>query len=169
MRSRAPVSFIFSRKQPIGCKPVKLSTQARSFSLTPKASALRGGTPSAPCCSAARVASITAWPVMSTMASPFSGRKASRNTIDEIADAICSATPETTKPPYEWPHSTTFVSRSHLSRLTTSVTWVETLMPLASRCERSPSPVSVGVNTLCPLAASRSATRRQHQPPCQAP
>src|ERR1035441_1737356 len=37
------------------------------------------------------------------------------------------------------------------------------------RCERSPRPVSVGVNTLCPLAVRRSATRRQHQPPCQAP
>src|SRR5262249_3339475 len=37
------------------------------------------------------------------------------------------------------------------------------------RCERSPTPVRVGVNTLCPRFCRRSATRRQHQPPCQAP
>src|SRR5262245_22602695 len=37
------------------------------------------------------------------------------------------------------------------------------------RCERSPTPVRVGVNTLCPRFCTRSATRRQHQPPCQAP
>src|ERR1700746_1776350 len=37
------------------------------------------------------------------------------------------------------------------------------------RCERSPTPVRVGVNTLCPPFCRRSATRRQHQPPCQAP
>src|SRR5262245_57529578 len=37
------------------------------------------------------------------------------------------------------------------------------------RCERSPNPVIVGVNTLCPRFCRRSATRRQHQPPCQAP
>jgi hypothetical protein len=59
---------------------------------------LRGGTPSAPACSAARVASITAWPVRSIMESPSSGRNASRNTIEAIDGAICSATPEITKP-----------------------------------------------------------------------
>src|ERR1700747_32265 len=37
------------------------------------------------------------------------------------------------------------------------------------RCERSPTPVRVGVNTLCPPFCRRSAMRRQHQPPCQAP
>src|SRR5262252_2364200 len=37
------------------------------------------------------------------------------------------------------------------------------------RCERSPTPVRVGVNTLCSRFCRRSATRRQHQPPCQAP
>src|SRR5947209_13502578 len=37
------------------------------------------------------------------------------------------------------------------------------------RCERSPTPVRVGVNTSCPRFCRRSATRRQHQPPCQAP
>src|SRR5499427_4473790 len=37
------------------------------------------------------------------------------------------------------------------------------------RCERSPTPERVGVNTLCPTFCRRSATRRQHQPPCQAP
>src|SRR5262245_55444745 len=42
-------------------------------------------------------------------------------------------------------------------------------MPRLSRCERSPTPVSVGANTRWPLARSRSATRRQHQPPCQLP
>src|SRR5262249_44306372 len=39
----------------------------------------------------------------------------------------------------------------------------------STRCERSPNPVIVGVNTLCPPFCRRSATRRQHQPPCQAP
>src|SRR6266851_4102881 len=39
-------------------------------------------------------------------------------------------------------------------------------MSLLMRCERSPTPVRVGVNTLCPPFCRRSATRRQHQPPC---
>src|SRR5262245_53252229 len=42
-------------------------------------------------------------------------------------------------------------------------------MSLLMRCERSPTPVRVGVNTLWPRFCRRSATRRQHQPPCQAP
>src|SRR5436309_1533211 len=41
-------------------------------------------------------------------------------------------------------------------------------MSLFRRCERSPTPVSVGENTLWPLPSRRSATRRQHQPPCHA-
>jgi len=36
------------------------------------------------------------------------------------------------------------------------------------RCERSPRPVSVGVKTLWPVDEP-SETRRQHQPPCEAP
>src|SRR5258706_12749527 len=47
--------------------------------------------------------------------------------------------------------------------------WVSRLISLLKRCERSPTPVSVGVNTLWPCFSRRSATRRQHQPPCQAP
>jgi hypothetical protein len=39
------------------------------------------------------------------------------------------------------------------------------LMSLLIRCERSPTPVSVGVNTLWPCCSSKSDTRRQHQPP----
>src|SRR5215831_11723564 len=42
-------------------------------------------------------------------------------------------------------------------------------MSLLNRCERSPSPVSVGENTLLPFASRRSDTRRQYQPPTQAP
>src|SRR3970282_368612 len=38
-----------------------------------------------------------------------------------------------------------------------------------SRWRRSPTPVSVGAKTRCPAFCSRSPTRRQHQPPCQAP
>src|SRR5215208_1210756 len=52
--------------------------------------------------------------------------------------------------------------------LTMSVTWVARAMLPLIRCERSPRPVSVGVNTLWPRSLRRSATRRQHQPPCQA-
>src|SRR5437773_514134 len=37
------------------------------------------------------------------------------------------------------------------------------------RCDRSPRPVSVGVKTLWPRRSRRSETRRQHQPPCEAP
>src|ERR1019366_9749617 len=37
------------------------------------------------------------------------------------------------------------------------------------KCERSPRPVNVGVNTLCPFRSSRSDTLLQHHPPCQAP
>src|ERR1041384_5510128 len=58
---------------------------------------------------------------------------------------------------------------SHWIRLTTSVTWVERLTFGPIRWLRSPTPVSVGVNTLWPCFSSRSDTRRQHQPPCQAP
>src|ERR1700684_1037699 len=53
--------------------------------------------------------------------------------------------------------------------LTTSAMWVFKSMPARSRCDRSPSPVSVGVKTVWPPLRSRSATRCQHQPPCQAP
>ena len=60
-------------------------------------------------------------------------------------------------------------SLSHLITLTMSVMWVARLTLASSRCERSPSPVMVGVNTLWPRFSSRSDTRRQHQPPCQAP
>src|SRR5258705_29680 len=58
---------------------------------------------------------------------------------------------------------------SHLTTLTTSAMWVSRSMLGLIKCERSPRPVSVGVNTLWPCFSSRSATRRQHQPPCQAP
>ncbi len=37
------------------------------------------------------------------------------------------------------------------------------------RCERSPSPVKVGVYTRCPAVASRGVSFFQHQPPCQPP
>src|SRR5712691_4174840 len=58
---------------------------------------------------------------------------------------------------------------SHLMTLTISRTWVARFTLPSMRCERSPTPVRVGVNTLCPRFCRRSATRRQHQPPCQAP
>src|SRR5262249_6875637 len=58
---------------------------------------------------------------------------------------------------------------SHLITLTMSVMCVSRTISLLMRCERSPTPVRVGVNTLCPPYCRRSATRRQHQPPCQAP
>src|SRR5215469_3057528 len=60
-------------------------------------------------------------------------------------------------------------SRSHLTTLRTSATCSERSILGCSRWARSPWPVRVGVNTVCPRALSRSATRRQHQPPCQAP
>src|SRR5262245_41796818 len=63
----------------------------------------------------------------------------------------------------------TSLRSSHLKTLTMSVMWVSRLMSLLMRCERSPTPVSVAVNTLWPCFSSRSDTRRQHQPPCQAP
>src|SRR5947207_8652032 len=58
---------------------------------------------------------------------------------------------------------------SYLATLTMSATCVSRLIAPLIRCERSPSPVSVGVNTVWPCARNRSAARRQHQPPCQAP
>src|SRR6266511_4122531 len=58
---------------------------------------------------------------------------------------------------------------SHLMTLTISLTWVARFTLPSMRCERSPNPVIVGVNALCPRFCRRSATRRQHQPPCQAP
>src|SRR5215831_15522422 len=58
---------------------------------------------------------------------------------------------------------------SHLITLTMSVMRVSRTISLLMRCERSPTPVRVGANTLCPRFCRRSATRRQHQPPCQAP
>src|SRR5262249_38350015 len=53
--------------------------------------------------------------------------------------------------------------------LTMSVMWVVRLTFSSSKCERSPSPVNVGVYTLCPSFSSRSLTRRQHHPPCHEP
>src|SRR5262245_35158333 len=58
---------------------------------------------------------------------------------------------------------------SHLITLTMSVMWVARLILGSIRWLRSPSPVIVGVNTLWPFFSRRSVTRRQHQPPCQAP
>src|SRR5579862_4342572 len=58
---------------------------------------------------------------------------------------------------------------SHFITLTTSAMCLFRSMPARSRCERSPSPVNVGVKTTWPPPRSRSATRCQHQPPCQAP
>src|SRR5262247_1432503 len=58
---------------------------------------------------------------------------------------------------------------SHLMTLTISLMWVARFTWPSMRCERSPNPVIVGVNTLCSPFCRRSATRRQHQPPCQAP
>src|SRR3954454_3309999 len=62
-----------------------------------------------------------------------------------------------------------FCRPSYLIRLTTSVTWVSRSTAGVRRWTRSPRPVSVGVKTLWPCFSSRSATRRQHQPPCQEP
>src|SRR6516225_5974827 len=53
--------------------------------------------------------------------------------------------------------------------LTMSLTCVARFTLPSIRCARSPNPVIVGVNTVCPRFCRRSATRRQHQPPCQAP
>src|SRR3954468_22125781 len=53
--------------------------------------------------------------------------------------------------------------------VTTSVMGVVKLTFSSSRCERSPSPVNVGANTLWPSFSSRSLTRRQHHPPCHEP
>jgi hypothetical protein len=53
--------------------------------------------------------------------------------------------------------------------LTMSVTWVARFTLSSRRCARSPKPVMVGENTLWLRFSSRSDTRRQHQPPCQAP
>src|SRR5438105_60328 len=58
---------------------------------------------------------------------------------------------------------------SHLMTLTMSVTCISRSTSRLMRCERSPRPVRVGVNTLWPRRSSRSETRRQHQPPCEAP
>src|SRR5947207_8385032 len=58
---------------------------------------------------------------------------------------------------------------SHLMKLAMSVMCVVRFTSLLIRCEHEPSPVMVGVNTLWPFFSNRSDTRRQHQPPCQAP
>src|ERR1700678_4713010 len=50
-----------------------------------------------------------------------------------------------------------------------SVIWVSRLMLGLIKCERSPSPVSVGVKTSWPALRSASAFSLQHQPPIQAP
>src|SRR5580704_17678080 len=105
--------------------------------------------------------SITPW--------PFSGMNASSITSDAIACSIFSATPEMTMPPYEWPTSTTLLNSCHFISLTTSRMWVSTSIVGDNRCERSATPVSVGVNTSWPAPLSSRATRRQHQAPCQAP
>ena len=79
-----------------------------------------------------------------TRLSPSSGTKASRNTSDRMRSGIRSATPETTKPAYEWPHSTMSVSSSQRIRLSTSCVCVCKSTPADNRCERSPTPVKVG-------------------------
>ena len=58
---------------------------------------------------------------------------------------------------------------SQIKRLATSATCVPRSTSRLRRWERSPTPVSVGVNTRCAPAASRRRTRVQHQLPCHAP
>src|SRR5262249_21054400 len=58
---------------------------------------------------------------------------------------------------------------SHLITLTISVTGVSRTVSLLMRCERAPRRMRDGINRSCRRFYRRSATRRQHQPPCQAP
>src|SRR5512143_4277743 len=95
--------------------------------------------------------------------------KASRYTTARSRSGTRSAAPVITQPPYEWPQSTTSVRFSHRIRLTTSATCVSRFTCGEARCDRSATPVSVGVNTSWPARCSERRTRCQHQPPCQAP
>src|SRR5262245_49546198 len=53
---------------------------------------------------------------------------------------------------------------SHLMTLTISLTWVARFTLPSMRCERSPNPVIVGVNTLCPPLLQKIG----HAPPAPA-
>src|SRR5262249_648443 len=83
---------------------------------------------------------------------PFSGLKASSHTIDETRSPIRSSAPDPGQPPYECTTRQTSLRSSHFTTLTMSVMWVSRLMSLLRRCERSPTPVSVGANTLWPFS-----------------
>jgi hypothetical protein len=50
-----------------------------------------------------------------------------------------------------------------------SSTNVSSVIDFDNRCERSPSPVWVGVTTVWPRLRSVAATLPQHHPPCHAP
>src|SRR5206468_2397147 len=67
------------------------------------------------------------------------------------------------------PQSTISKGSSHRIEFTTSRMCVSRLTSRDRRCERSPTPVSVGVNTSWPWACNSLRTRFQHQLPCHAP
>ena len=101
----------------------------------PAPNAVAGGAlmPASPLAIAPLIASTKAGDDFSRSVSPFSGRKASRNTIEEILSLIFSAIPLTMMPPYEWATSTMFDRFSHLITFSMSVICVERLISFVSK------------------------------------
>ena len=84
---------------PIGWAVCFASTHARSFSFTFQVVAGGAGREMSPFFSASAISALLRSELRSRPFWPFSGMKASRNTIEAIAGSICSATPEITQPP----------------------------------------------------------------------
>src|SRR5262245_7630675 len=82
---------------------------------------------------------------------------------------IRSAAPVRAIPPKLCDTRMTSLRSSHSKTLTRSCTKMASVTFFEVRCERSPKPVCVGVYTRWPAVRNGSATRLQHQPPCQAP
>src|SRR3712207_6424224 len=80
-----------------------------------------------------------------------------------------SATAVTTTPPKLYPTSTTSRRSSNSSTLTTSRTCVSSPTSGEPKCTRSPTPVSVGVNTSFPASRSRRAVGWKYHPPDHIP
>jgi hypothetical protein len=97
--------------------------------------------------------------------SPERKTSASRYTRWRKRSGIWSASADTTEPAKLWPTSTTFAEVLVADRLRDVLDERLQRGPNFRRCERSPRPVQVGAQTVCPAARKRPATSFQHQAP----
>ena len=147
--SRAPVSLIGCNETPFGCSVME-STQAWSLALTPNAAAVGATRPASPLATAAwrLAAERRCRGRPATRRCPAGTRRETRSTRSRRRSA--PARRSTTSRRRSGPHSTTSLEVFPLEHVDDVGDVGPRSTPTLSRCERSPRPVSVGVNTVWP-------------------